>query len=370
MGKPPLLETAIRTARAASLRATAVLVTAALLPTLAFAQSLYSARVDFDARAGQTRDEAYEAALKVVLFRVSGSELSGNPELIAEVFPNPSDYVIQFRPGEDDTLWVSFDGEALENTLRRAGQLVWGGDRPPTLVIMALDLGTGERELIGATAAEVDDSELPDVIDYDSLFRDRILAAAEARGIPVVLPLLDAEDIATFTFADVWGGFEEPVLAAARRYGVESVLIGKLRADDMRLDRWTYFFASEQYSWTGEPETVIGLTADRLAQEYAIGGDEPLRSVDLSVSGVMSVEAYGSLQVLLKKVPVIEDIRLVGVDGDRIDYRVTAYGGAYRLGRALRLGGLIEEERFDVQEPSTVPRDPRFTEQLNFYYNP
>ncbi|MDJ0918538.1 MAG: DUF2066 domain-containing protein [Woeseiaceae bacterium] len=365
-----MLETAIRFARAASLRVSAAFVAATLLPTLAFAQSLYTARVEFDARAGQTRAAAYEAALQVVLFRVSGSELSSNPALIAEVFPDPSDYVIQFRPGEDDTLWVSFDGEALENTLRRSGQLVWGGDRPPTLVIMALDLGTGQRELIGATAAEVDDSQLPDVVDYDSQFRDRILAAAEARGIPVVLPLLDAEDIATFTFADVWGGFEAPVLAAARRYGVDSVLIGRLRADDMRLDRWTYFFAGEQYSWTGEPETVIGLTADRLAEEYAIGGDEPLRSVDLSISGVVSVEGYASLQVLLKKVHVIEDIRLVGVDGDRIDYSVTAYGGASRLGRALRLGGLIEEERFDVGDPSGVPRDPRFTEQLNFFYNP
>ncbi|MDJ0758082.1 MAG: DUF2066 domain-containing protein [Woeseiaceae bacterium] len=365
-----MLKTAIRTVRAASLRGTALLVAAAMLPTLAFAQSLYTARVDFDARAGQTRERAYEAALQVVLFRVSGSELSSNPELIAEVFPNPSDYVIQFRPGEGDSLWVSFDGEALENTLRRSGQLVWGGDRPPTLVIMALDLGTGERDLIGATPAEVDDSQQPDAIDFDSQFRDRILAAAEIRGIPVVLPLLDAEDIATFTFADVWGGFEEPVLAAARRYGVDSVLIGKLRADDTRLDRWTYFFAGEQYSWTGEPETVIGLTADRLAQEYAIGGDEPLRSVELSISGVTSVEDYGSLQVLLKKVPVIEDIRLAGVDGDRIDYRVTAYGGSYRLARALRLGGLIEEDRFNIDDPSTTPRDPRFTEQLNFFYSP
>ncbi len=370
MGKPPLFKTAFRIIRPTSLCSSLVLVAAALLSTAADAQSLYTARVDFDARAGQSREQAYKAALQVVLFRVSGSELSGNPGLIAEIFPNPSDYVVQFRPGEDESLWVSFDGEAVENTLRQAGQLVWGGDRPPTLVIMALDLGTGERELIGATRAEVDDLREPDAMDYPGDFRNRILAAAENRGIPVVLPLLDAEDIATFTFADVWGGFEEPVLAAARRYGVNSVIIGKLRADDTRLDRWTYFFGGEQFAWTGEPETVISLVADRLAQEYAIGGDEPLRSVELSISGVTSVEAYGSLQVLLKKMPIIEEIRLTGVDGDRIDYSVTAYGGAYRLARALRLGGLIEEERFSMEGPDDFPRDPRFTEQLNFYYSP
>ena len=306
----------------------------------------------------------------MVLYRVSGSDLSSNPDLIAELFPDPSDYVIQFRPGEDDSLWVSFDGRAVETTLRRSGQMVWGDDRPPTLVIIALDRGNGERELLGAGDPRADDVLQAQASDVDRELRTRILAAAEVRGIPVVLPLLDAEDIATFTFADVWGGFEEPVMSAANRYGVDSVLTAKLRVDGARLDRWTYFFAGEQYAWTGEPETVLGLVADRLADEYAIGGDEPLRSVALSVAGVTSVEGYGSLQVLLKKVPVIEELQLVGVDGDRINYRVNAYGGAPRLARALRLGGLIEEDRFNLEDSPDIPRDPRFAEQLNFYYNP
>ena len=37
---------------------------------------------------------------------------------IAELFPDPSSYVIQFRPGANDTLWVSFDGEAIERGYR------------------------------------------------------------------------------------------------------------------------------------------------------------------------------------------------------------------------------------------------------------
>ena len=370
MGKPPLPDTLLRILGAKALRASWSLAALLLLSTSVHAQSLYTAQVEFDPRAGQTRADAYAAALRVVLFRVSGSELSSNPGLIAQLFPDPSDYVVQFRPGTDDTLFVSFDGEALEDALRRSGQRVWGGNRPPTLVIVAIDRGNGERELLGAGAPGPRFGEPTDAEAFDEQLRERILTFAEDRGLPVILPLLDAEDIATFTFADVWGGFAEPVLAAARRYDVNSVLIGKLRSDSTRLDRWTYFFGGEQSAFTGEAETVLSQVADRMADEYAIGGDDPLRSVSLSISGVDSVETYGALQVLLRDMPVIEDIQLIGVDGDRIDYRITAYGGASRLARALRLGGLIEEDRFNLEDPPDMPRDPRFIEQLNFYYAP
>ena len=57
-------------------------------------------------------------------------------------------------PGEDNTLWVSFDGEAIERTLREAGQTVWGIDRPLTLVWLAVDWGRGEREVIAADDPE------------------------------------------------------------------------------------------------------------------------------------------------------------------------------------------------------------------------
>ena len=370
MGKPPLLKSALRIFGATALRTSAALAAILLLSTSIHAQSLYTAQVEFDPRQGQSRADAYKAALRIVLFRVSGSQLSDNRVLMEELFPDPSDYVVQFRPGEGDTLWVSFDGDAVEDTLRRSGQLVWGGDRPPTLVIIAIDRGNGERELLSAGAPGPRFGKPTDAEAFDEALRERVLTFAEDRGLPVILPLLDAEDIATFTFADVWGGFAEPVLAAGRRYDVNSVLVGRIRSDSSRLDRWTYFFAGEQFAFTGEPETALSQVAERLAVEYAIGGDEPLRSVSLSVSGVDSVESYGALQVLLRDVPVIEEIQLIGVDGDRIDYRLTAYGGAPRVARALRLGGLIEEDRFNLDDAAGVPRDPRFVEQLYFFYNP
>ena len=113
--------------------------------------SLYSAEVPLDSSARDPRPVAYRDALEAVLLRVSGSDLANDPERVDLLFPNPASYVVQFQPGEEDTLWVTFDGNAIEEVLRSNGQTVWGRERPLTLVWLAVDWGQGEREIVMPT---------------------------------------------------------------------------------------------------------------------------------------------------------------------------------------------------------------------------
>lgn len=327
--------------------------------------SLYSAEVPIDSDQSDPRSAAYKDALAVVLLRVSGSGIGDDPEMIDLLFPNPAAYVVQFRPGEADTLWVTFDGNAIEDVLRRNGQAVWGRDRPLTLIWLAVDWGQGEREIIGADDPERSDDQAR-TIDRNRLLRQRVLDVAERRGLPVVFPLLDTEDLARVTFPDIWGGFDELILDASQRYEANSVLIGRVRADTAERNRWTYHFAGAERAWTGEPEMVINLVADMLAAEFAIGGDATLQSVELGVAGINTVDAYGSVQRILSGLNVIDSFTITAVEGDRIVYRVEAHGGAERLARALRLSGLIEQDRFDsVTLPEASP-----AATLEFFYSP
>lgn len=366
MGKPPLF----------SLRAIVpTLALCLLIAPAGFAQSLYSAEVDYDAAVPQARSKAYEAALLKVLARVTSAELSADGERIRGLFPNPSAYVLRFAAGEDETLLVTFDGRAIENTLRRAGELVWGEQRPPTLIWIAVDWGDGERELI---AAADDAPPVADELDVRAVRRDflrqRIFEAAERRGLPVLFPLLDIDDLSAVSFADVWGGFDQPVLEASARYDVESVLIGRIREDGASFGRWTHYLGDSAVSFGGEVEIVVDRLADVLAAEFSIGGNAPLREVTLSVSGVTDVEAYAAVQKLIADVVVVERATLAGVAGDQLDYRLSVYGGADRLSRALKLAGLIEEEpeairAFDTDgglAESTAVDD----NHLAFYYSP
>ena len=326
--------------------------------------SLYTAQVPLDPDENDPRAAAYRSALAEVLLRVSGSAISSDPELFDLLFPNPTSYVVQYRPGPDDTLFVSFDGDAVEEVLRRNGQPVWGNERPLTLVWLAVDWGQGEREIIGADDPERSDDEARS-IDRNRLLRQRVLDIAERRGLPVAFPLLDTEDLARVSFPDIWGGFDELVLDASRRYEADSVLIGRIRPESSQRNRWAWHFGSEARAWNGEPELVVSLIADQLAAEFAIGGDAVLETVVLNIAGITSVDAYGRVQRILSELNVVERFAITEVVGDRIQYRVDAHGGAERLARSLSLAGLIEQESFDG---SSYTRP--MSSSLDFFYSP
>lgn len=325
------------------------------LPSFAAAvelPTLYTAEVPLDAEADNPRADAYALALREVLARVSGAELAENKLAVEELFPDPAAYVTQFRPGAAETLWVSFDGDAIERVLRNSGQLVWGGDRPLTLVWLAVDWGQGSREIIGADDPERRAGQGRS-INLNKRLRERILAIAEKRGLPLLFPLLDTTDLQSVTFSDIWGGFDESIIAASQRYDVNSVLIGRIRQSPSR-ENWSYYFGGSERSWNGPPEVIVAQIADLLAAEFSVGGNAPLESVALNVAGVQTVESYGSLQKLLAGVSLIEDFAIVEVAGDRVSYRVDVRGGAERLARALRFNGLIEQDRivgFGQTEP-------------------
>jgi len=327
--------------------------------------SLYTAQVPFDQEEDDPRARAYEYALAYVLLRVAGSELSADRERVELLFPNPASYVVQFRVGAQDTLWVSFDGDAIEKTLRQAGQTVWGGDRPLTLVWLAVDWGRGEREIISADDSLRRRGEARS-INRNRLLRQRVLDIAERRGLPIVFPLLDTTDRQRVSFSDLWGGFDDAVLQASRRYEANSILVGRIRPASSQRNRWSYYFGGEEYSWTGEPEYVVSLLGDLLASELAIQGNEPLELIELTIAGLESIDAYGEVQKILSELTVIENFSIAEVQGDQIRYRIEVHGGIDRLSRALRLRGLIEENGFDGEWfPANAPR-----RSLEFFYSP
>ncbi|MCH8159517.1 MAG: DUF2066 domain-containing protein [Proteobacteria bacterium] len=325
--------------------------------------TLYTAEIPLDPDADDPRNDAYAAALVEVLLRVSGPELVNNPEVIEELFPNPAAYVTQYRPGSDASLWVSFDGQAIEAKLRNAGQTIWGSDRPLTIVWLAVDWGRGEREIIAAGDPNHTQQQARS-IDRNRMLRERVLEIAAQRGLPLAFPLLDTTDLQKVTFSDIWGGFDDRVLDASQRYEANSVLIGRLRPSSSQRNRWSYYFHTDRRSWNGQAEAIINQVADLLAAEFAVGGNAPIELLVLSVAGIESIDAYGAVQQLLSGVSLIESYMIAEVSGDTVSYWVEVRGGAERLRRALRFNGLIEQESMDEYA------DPQAVSALEFFYSP
>jgi hypothetical protein len=317
------------------------------LPGLGIAAvDLYTATVPLDLEAISEREQrnlAYRDGLELVLIRVTGSDDEEHLAELVELFPNPARYVLRYQSGPDETLEVSFDGNAIDQVLRQTRNTIWGDDRPLTLVWLAVDWGDGQREIIGADSGD-QSADATRSIDRHRLLRERVEETAVRRGIPVVFPLLDIEDRQNLSFSDIWGGFDEPIEDASRRYGASSILVGRVRPDSSMASRWTYFFGEEQLQWTGEPELVTGMVANELAAHFAIHGDAILQSYSLTVDGIDSIIAYGGVQQIMDNLSVAEDYTITKVAGHKVEYRVSVYGDIERLNKALELSGLLHPE--------------------------
>jgi len=302
--------------------------------------SLYSVEVPFDPQDPDSKN-TYRTALNQVLIRVTGTTAAAESTQLAELFPNPGRYVSTYRKGPDNSVIVSLDGAAIETVLRQSGAMVWGSERPLTLMWLAVDWGQGEREIVAADDAQ----RLPGAsrsIDRNRLLRERVQDVADLRGVPVVFPLLDTEDLQNLSFSDIWGGFDDRLLEASSRYAATSVLVGRIRPQDLQAQRWTWYLNDERQDWTGEPEEIVNLMADALAFRFALRGDEPLDVFRLTISGIDSVVAYGEVQRLVENLAAIDKHVVKIVDGDRITYEVQVQGGVERLQRALAQSRLLE----------------------------
>ena len=303
--------------------------------------SLYTVEVELDPDDPDAQSNAYRTALTEVLIRVTGSIATAESAEMSTLFPNPTRYVRQFRPGPDNTLVVSLDGPAIEQTLRQAGATVWGSDRPLTIIWLAIDWGLGDRELVPADDQDglASDSR---AVDRNRVLRDQVQMVATRRGLPVVFPLLDVQDLQSIGFVDIWGGFDEPLLEASARYGADSILVGRIRPNEMQPPRWTWHIGEQRFGWPGQPEEAINQLADALAARDAIRGDEESESIELTISGIDSVVAYGRVQQYMENLRIVDKLSIQSAQPDRITYVVEVQGGIERLNNILSLSNMLE----------------------------
>ncbi|MEO1575515.1 MAG: DUF2066 domain-containing protein, partial [Pseudomonadota bacterium] len=192
---------------------------AATPPELYSAQVVLPELVD-GASDEERRRDAYSRAMAQVLVRVTGQRNVGSRPEAAPLLEAAEQFVQQFttRPGDagGETLWVAFDGAAVERAAGSVGLPIWNRDRPATLVWLAVDRGDGTRDLVGADSADP--------------VRLEIERVARERGVPLIWPLLDSSDRAAASAADIWGGFNDKVTSASSRYRADVVVVARLRA--------------------------------------------------------------------------------------------------------------------------------------------
>lgn len=307
--------------------------------------NLYEATAPLDPTKRRARDMAFVAAMEQVLVRVTGRRDIASDPGAAELLSEPGVFVQQFRETLDGELWVGFDGAAINQVLSSARLPIWGTERPAVLTLIAMDLGGGERYVLAA------EDEVPDP-RRDAL-RESIVEQAERRGLPLVLPLMDGQDRSVLSFTDLWGGYEDALTDAARRYGVDAVLLGRYRYDAPDRMRWTLFENDLAERWVGQFEDGIEGASDRLALRYAVATDAALEGeVGLAVAGVADFDDFGRVLRFLQGLTAIERVSVRSLDEGEVVFGLELRGNLDNVDQAIRLGGVLEP---DELRPGGLP---------------
>jgi len=331
---------------------------------------LYAAEVPVSSDSAEVRNAGLERAMQQVLVRLSGRADVAGQSAAGSVVQSAPSLVQQFRyrvdepvPGADGEeigsaqryLWAKFDKVAVDRKLRESGIPVWGSRRPRVLLWLAVERGSS-RSLLNT--------------EIDMQAREVLLDRAYQRGMPLQLPLMDLQDQAALSAADLWAGYEAALREASTRYPHDVILGGRLRAqgEDRWSAEWTLWdrddqesFATRGVSWSAALASGINGAQDLLANRYApaAGGSGPDR-VRVRFTGVDSLPAYGRLLEILKAREAIVRINLRESQDAGLLMDIWVRGGRSALVRMLSLGGeFFLQSELEGGVPSGVPGSPQ-----------
>jgi len=299
---------------------------------------LYGADVDATGASGSGLDLAFDNALGQVLVKLTGLPDAGDPAKRKRLFPNPAALVQKYTVQPGNRLRVDFDPAAMRTALDSAGLPLWDIDRPLIVVWLAIDGGEDARVILSDGSANSVELEGDGLLQ----FQQTLLDVAGQRGLPVVIPLLDAIDITRVTFADVRDEVREPIAAASERYGAEALLIGRAGSLDINSEavHWTLIAGDEEASWDGTVASGPNEAANILSQQlatYANGGG----TQSVVVTGIDRFAQYGSVLQYLRSLPVVERASILRIDGGSVEFELEVRGDAERLRRTLDTSALL-----------------------------
>lgn len=233
---------------------------------------LYSTKVTVTGQGEPNRMTGFAAALEDVLIKVSGAEKLNGDRRLAAYRMKAKDFVKSFsyrdqffgKPKRDEQgtrdrpfdLTVNFEEGRIDEILKSLGLKPWLLSRPRLAVFVAMEQGA--KNYIVTTDGSQSD-----------LQRDALLAAADKRGMEIVLPDAAALAKSNMTGAELKTPSFPALTPLATELGGEVVLVGRLVWDDRDLGwatQWQMVWGGRTHRWQ-----LRGLTFDETFRR-GIGG--------------------------------------------------------------------------------------------------
>jgi hypothetical protein len=342
-------------------RAGALALMLAMLPLVGMAaevSGLYAAESQVFSQKRSERATAMVSALAEVLVKVSGRRDAALLPGVAQATRSPGKFLQQYRyralsaeereralqeaaannvkAADPQIVLFRFDKAAVDKVLRDNDLPVWGATRPATLAWLAVQ-DEGNRYLVGNDSLEP--------------ARELLTREAQRRGLALLLPLMDLEDQQSLSFADVWGGFRDPILRASARYRTESVMVGRMyRTNSGEWQaQWTLMEGPQIQSWAAAgvlPAEVIdeGVSGaiEVLASRYAPVAGELAGLLPVTVVDVHSLQDYARVTRYLQSLQPVGQVQVARVEADQVTFELAVKGGPDAIAQTIALGNVLQ----------------------------
>jgi len=282
--------------------------------------SLYQINIPVISQQADLRKQAFHDALLQVLIRASGNSTIANEPSIIKQISNAEEFVDEYSyerhftaPNFSWLLKVNFDADSVNRLLRNGHATVWGENRPLILfwVVNSLSAQGVQIETLG------DDNGVANIIKQQ----------ADRRGLPIIFPLMDLSEMGRISFADIGSANFSVLLPAAKRYGSDFVLAGRIFHDGNG-----YHFAAiinlkqEQLKWDVAGQTLPKVLSDfmdrlanTLAARYASLMTEQAQSeLQMTVIGIHESADIDKVLHYLGGLPPVVNIRIIQVNGGSV----------------------------------------------------
>ncbi|WP_082014207.1 MULTISPECIES: DUF2066 domain-containing protein [Shewanella] len=317
-------------------------------------KQLDEATVAVGSRSSAEKSKGLKKALEDVILKNSGSRSAlESPEIQAKL-ANADALVSQF--GYLDTeeglkLKANFEHRKIVDMLREAGLPVWGKQRPLTLFWLSTDINN-ERVILS------DDSSAEE--------RKAFADASMERGVPLMFPLMDLDDLMRINVNDVRGLFADTVATASTRYQADFFAMGALEANGSEFNYQLVLYPKTDISQSfGQPllnrqgqavskdeavaEMMLSLS-DYFVSRYAIAdsGDGLLSKVRFT--GISQMKQLVEIEAFLNQLSAVREASLSTLQGDSATFKVQLFGSEDDLKNLLRLEPRLSSAQSGFQD--------------------
>ncbi|QDE31024.1 MULTISPECIES: DUF2066 domain-containing protein [Shewanella] len=307
---------------------------------------LDEADIAVSSRANDVKNNALKEALAAIFLKNSGlPSVVLNPLIKAQI-DTPEVILTQYGYYEKNgqlMLKANFDHQRVISTLRQAGLPVWGSQRPLTLLWMSVEENNEPTILADGSSADI---------------RAELAQESSNKGIPLLLPIMDLDDVMRVSITDVRGMFTDVLANASTRYQADYFAIANIDAFGNEVRFSIKLFDKNRTNGVLQPlvslqdnavdykqatKRMMNALADYYISQYAIASTGRDVATRVSFTGVNNMTQLVHVETYLRQLSAVKSIKISQFKGDSATYTIELFSSVDDLQRLLNIDSRLSQ---------------------------